>query len=166
MYTLPTVSESYSRQVLTLHTDTFYQKKKENGKLQRIVRVYSFTRSLQGQKEIPDWNPGWSCYGFFGSWFLVQKKKVLQDNSMIEWSSDSFLTLAVVIAIITQYRISDLNILVLLAESGLYLDSLKNGKLQWASRHVPRGCSHLSYHTDFASKIKDQTKFHQRFPVS
>ena len=36
MYTLPTVSESYSRQVLTLHTDTFYQKKKENGKLQRI----------------------------------------------------------------------------------------------------------------------------------
>ena len=85
---------------------------------------------------------------------------------MIECSSDSFLTLAVVIAIITQYRISDLNILVLLAQSGLYLDSLKNGKLQWASRHVPRGCSHLSHHTDFASKIKDQTKFHQRFPVS
>lgn len=56
MYTLPTVSESYSRQVLTLHTDTFYQKKKKKGerKTSKNWRVYSFTRSLQGQKEIPD----------------------------------------------------------------------------------------------------------------
>ena len=70
---------------MTLHTDTFYQKKKkENGKLQRIGVFNLLLALCKARKKYLTETLVSLVTVFVGSRFLVQKKKVLQDNSMIE----------------------------------------------------------------------------------